>query len=238
VSRIRVLVVDDHALFRRGLVEVLAEESDIEVVGEAVSGPKAIEGVAELVPDVVFMDLNMPGQSGIETTAYLAHRWPETKVLVLTVSEEISDLFRVLSLGALGYVLKTASPQEIVEALRQVYQGWVVISPAMAPRLLSEVGRATDLASAAATPAVKSPAPGGVESQLTFREQEVLQLVAQGLSNAEIATKLVVSENTVKTHIKNILGKLHMKNRREAVAYAARLGLTIPVEGDASHPGK
>lgn len=221
MNPIRVMVVDDHPLWRRGLVEMLTEEPDIEVVGEAGNGPEAIEKAGPLAPDVVFMDLNMPGLSGVETTAYLVQQWPQIKVLVLTVSEEPASLFQVLGLGALGYVLKTASPQEIVDALRQVYQGWVVISPAMAPRLLADLRQPAE---ARPTSRAGAATEAG-ETQLTPREQEILQEVARGHSNAEIANALVVSENTVKTHIKNILGKLHMKNRSEVATYAARLGL-------------
>ncbi len=222
MNTIRVLVVDDHDLFRRGLMEVLDEESDMQVIGEARTGLEAIDRVAELSPDVVFMDLNMPGQNGIETTAYLTQKWPDMKVLVLTVSEEAADLYSALRVGARGYVLKISDPQEIVDALRQVHQGWVVVSPAMAPRFLSDlVG--------SAEPAPASPPSEGLQegmTQLTMREQEILRLVARGFSNAGIADELLVSENTVKSHIKNILGKLHMKNRSEAANYAGRLGLT------------
>jgi DNA-binding NarL/FixJ family response regulator len=222
MSAIRVLVVDDHDLFRRGLTEVLEEEEDLEVVGEARNGRQAIDQVERLSPDVVFMDLNMPEKNGIETTAYLTQKWPDLKVLVLTVSEEAADLYRALSVGARGYVLKISSPQEIIDALRQVHQGWVVVSPAMAPRFLSDLGQP-----AAAAPEARGNrvSPGG-ETQLTIREQEILRQVARGHSNAQIADELSVSENTVKTHIKNILGKLHMKNRSEASSYAARMGLT------------
>ena len=138
-------------------------------------------------------------------------------MLILTVSEEPTDLFRCLEMGALGYVLKTASPSQIVDALRQVYQGWVVISPTIAPRMLSDLA--------------PSPTPAPVQSsqvsqvQLTPREEETLRLVGQGLSNADMADTLVLSENTIKTHIKNILGKLHVKNRSQAVAHAAQIGL-------------
>ena len=118
MSNLRVLLVDDHDLFRRGLAEVLEEEEDIDVVGHARNGREAIEKTEELQPDVVFMDLNMPDQGGIESTAYVTQQWPDTKVLVLTVSEEPGDLFRALGVGALGYVLKTASPKDIIDALR------------------------------------------------------------------------------------------------------------------------
>ena len=231
MSVISVLVVDDHDLFRRGLMEVLEEEDDITVIGEARNGAQAIEKAEELEPDVVFMDLNMPGQNGIEATAFLTQKWPDLKVLVLTVSEEAADLYRALSVGARGYVLKISDPQEIIDALRQVHQGWVVVSPAMAPRFLSDLGQTSE----PSTPQAPDPIAG--ETQLTPREQEILRLVARGLSNTELADTLMVSENTVKTHVKNILGKLHMKNRREAASYAARLGYMQPAEGDNPHPG-
>ena len=144
------------------------------------------------------------------------------KVLVLTVSEEATDLYNALRVGARGYVLKISEPQEIVDALRQVHQGWVVVSPAMAPRFLSELGQPQQ--GKKAVPHSETMPEGA--TQLTFREQEILQLVARGMSNAQIAAELLVSENTVKSHIKNILGKLHMKNRSEAANYAGRLGLT------------
>ena len=223
MSSIRVLLVDDHDLFRRGLAEVLQEEKDIEIVGEARDGREASRKASQLVPDVVFMDLNMPDQSGIETTAYLTQTWPEMKVLVLTISEEPEDLFRALGVGARGYVLKNASPGDIVDALHQVQQGWVVISPAMAPRFLSDLSQPSDRG-AGSRPAEASDAN---RTQLTLREQEILQQVSLGLSNAEIGNKLLVSENTVKTHIKNILGKLQAKNRSEAVADATRLGFLV-----------
>lgn len=214
MTSLRVVVADDHDLFRRGLTEVLEEEPDIEVVGEARNGQEAVQRAEQLMPDVLYMDLNMPGQGGIEATAYLSQSMPDLKVLVLTVSEDPGDLFQALGVGALGYVLKTATPSDIVDALKQVHQGWVVISPSMAPRFLSDLSRPPDPA----------PSPAAAETHLTLREQEILMQVARGLSNMEIADALLVSENTVKTHIKNILGKLHSKSRSQAVAYAAKLG--------------
>ena len=222
MSKIKVLVVDDHDLFRRGLTEVLEDEPDMAVIGEARNGNEAIEMAGRLHPDLLFMDLNMPGQSGIQATAYITQNWPDMKVLVLTVSEETGDLYQALSVGARGYVLKISSPEEILEALRQIHQGWVVVSPAMAPRFLSELGRP------AFDPGVDKghSKTGNEEVVLTVREQEILRLVARGLTNEGIAGELVVSENTVKTHIKNILAKLHMKNRSEAAYYANRSGIT------------
>ena len=230
MSTIRVLVVDDHDMFRRGLMKVLEKEDDITVIGEARNGQQAIDRASELSPDVVFMDLNMPGKNGIEATACLTLKWPDLKVLVLTVSEEAGDLYRALSVGARGYVLKISDAQEIIDALRQVHQGWVVVSPAMAPRLLSDLGQSPDIGAASQT---LGGLPAG-ETQLTPREMEILRLMARGMSNAELADTLLVSETTLKIHVKNILGKLHMKNRREAAAYAARLGFIQP--GDSEMP--
>ncbi|MCH8282589.1 MAG: response regulator transcription factor [Chloroflexi bacterium] len=230
MSTIRVLVVDDHDMFRRGVMEVLEREDDITVIGEARNGQQAIDRASELSPDVVFMDLNMPGKNGIEATACLTLKWPDLKVLVLTVSEEAGDLYRALSVGARGYVLKISDAQEIIDALRQVHQGWVVVSPAMAPRLLSDLGQSPDIGAASQT---LGGLPAG-ETQLTPREMEILRLMARGMSNAELADTLLVSETTLKIHVKNILGKLHMKNRREAAAYAARLGFIQP--GDSEMP--
>ena len=223
-SKIRVLVVDDHGLFRRGLIDVLNEEPDIEVVGEARSSREAIERAGELLPDVICMDLNMPDVGGVEASAYVTRQWPQIRVLVLTVSEEPDNLLRSMSVGACGHVLKMASPREIVEALRQVAQGWVVISPSMAPRFLSDLKGSTE--PVPGTPAGRRS--GEAETRVTSREEEVLRLIARGSSNADIAGELVLSENTVKTHVKNILGKLRLKNRSEAAAYAARLGFLEP----------
>ena len=188
---------------------------------------EAVQRAGEVRPDVVFMDLNMPGQTGIEATAYVTQRWPDVKVLILTVSEEPTDLFRALSVGALGYVLKTAAPKDIIDALRNVHQGYVIVSPHMAPRFLSELSHSPSQPSADQI----------TKTHLTFKEQEILQHVSRGQSNAEIAAELTVSENTVKTHIKNILGKLHSKNRSEAVAYASQMGfLKDARDGDTPGP--
>lgn len=232
MSAVRVLVVDDHALFRRGLVELLSQGENVEVVGEASDGREAIQKAVELRPDIVFMDLNMKGQDGITATAYLTQNCPDVKVLILTVSEEPVDLFNALRVGARGYVVKTASTGEIEDALRQVYQGWVVLSPAMAPRLI------TDLSKPAQQPTPGAAIDEGLAWQLTNREHEVLRLVARGMSNAEIADQLVLSENTIKTHIKNILSKLQVKSRREALAYASKAGILprAPEQGPGRQP--
>lgn len=236
MNRIRVLIVDDHALFRRGLAELLSEEEDLEIVAQAADGSEAIKKAMDLAPDIIIMDLNMQGLGGVETTSYLLQQRPSTNVLVLTVSEQAADLFRALSVGARGYVLKSAAPQEIVDALRQVHQGWVVVSPAMAPRLISELGQVNAVIAGAAAAAAADG--GDTETRLTLREQEVLQRLSRRLSNAEIAEEMALSENTVKSHIKNILSKLHFKNRAQATAYALRLELLIAgPEGHPAGPG-
>lgn len=209
MSPIRILVVDDHDLFRRGLVEVLTEEPDVEVVGEARDGREAIERTAKLAPDVVCMDLNMPGRGGIEATAFVTQQWPQVKVLVLTVSEEPEDLYRALSVGALGYALKNARSGDIVDALRQVQHGWVVVSPAMASRLLADLRG--------------DPGAPQKEGELSEIEQHILELVARGQTSADVARALSLTEQDVRTDIKQIVHKLHVRNQGEAAAYASRL---------------
>jgi DNA-binding NarL/FixJ family response regulator len=205
---LRVVLVDDHELVRRGVAAVLAAEDDLEVAGQFGDGAEAVAACESLRPDVVVMDLRMPGTSGIEATAALRERLPGTGVLVLTVSEQASDLQEALRVGAQGYVLKGATPDELVRAVRQVALGWAVISPAMAGKLLADFPAST-------------AADDGADD-LSGREWDVLSLLADGLSNREIADRLVLSENTVKTHMRAILTKLHLKNRIQAAAYARR----------------
>jgi two-component system NarL family response regulator len=218
VSPLRVLVVDDHSLFRRGLLDMLAEEPDIQVVGEAADGREAVARAEALAPDIVLMDVSMPGINGVAATAALCQRDPPPKVLMLTVAEDSDTLFRAMAAGARGYVLKTTSPAEILDALRQVAQGWVVISPAMAPLLLAhlrEGGRG-------------APPPAslqGPEIPLTPREEEVLRLIARALTNQEIAQELVISVDTVKSHVRAVLGKLQAGSKREAMVWAREQGL-------------
>jgi DNA-binding NarL/FixJ family response regulator len=185
LSQVRVLVVDDHALFRRGLVDLLASAEDVEVVGEAGGAIEALEKASALAPDVVVMDVRMPGVSGDMAVAMFAEQHPETKVLMLTVSEEPESLFQAMAAGARGYVLKTASPSDILEAFRQVSQGWVVISPAMAPLLLKHLTGGRDERPQATTPSAEARSFG-----LTPREKDVLTLVARAYTNGEIAGEL------------------------------------------------
>ncbi|MFP5256718.1 MAG: response regulator [Acidimicrobiia bacterium] len=210
---IRVLICDDHALFRRGLTMVLESEEGIEVVGEAEDGTEAVAKAEELAPDVVLMDVRMPRVSGIEATSTIAERVPTTKILMLTVSDEEDDLYDAIKAGATGYLLKEISIEEVASAIRAVVSGQSLISPSMASKLLTEF---TNL-SKRADERQSVPTP-----RLTERELEVLKLVAQGLTNRDIAGELYISENTVKNHVRNILEKLHLHSRMEAVVYAVR----------------
>jgi DNA-binding NarL/FixJ family response regulator len=210
---IRVMICDDHALFRRGLIMVLESEEGIEVVGEAEDGDEAIRKAEELAPDVVLMDVRMPRVTGIEATRAIAGVDPSAKVLMLTVSDEEDDLYDAIKAGATGYLLKEISIEEVADAIRAVVSGQSLISPSMAAKLLTEftnLAKKADEKLAAASP------------RLTDRELEVLKLVAQGMSNREIAGELYISENTVKNHVRNILEKLHLHSRMEAVVYAVR----------------
>jgi two-component system NarL family response regulator len=210
---IRVMICDDHALFRRGLIMVLESEDGIEVVGEAEDGEEAVAKAEELAPDVVLMDVRMPRVSGIEATRSIADSVPTAKILMLTVSDEEDDLYDAIKAGATGYLLKEISIEEVATAIRAVVSGQSLISPSMASKLLSEF---TNLAKKA-DERQSVPTP-----RLTDRELEVLKLVAQGMSNREIAGELYISENTVKNHVRNILEKLHLHSRMEAVVYAVR----------------
>jgi DNA-binding NarL/FixJ family response regulator len=214
---VRVLVVDDHALFRRGIVTVLTNQENINVVGEAANGLEAIEKTEELKPDVIVMDLNMPRCSGLEATQALQTRLPRVNILVLTVSDNEADLFAAIKFGATGYILKNTEPEELVQAIHHIAQGGVILSPVMATKLLTEFRNSGN-----DTKAKKS---ADEEAELSPREDEVLRLVAQGATNKEIADSLFISENTVKTHLRNIMDKLHLANRSQAAAYAVKRGL-------------
>jgi DNA-binding NarL/FixJ family response regulator len=208
-----VLVVDDHALFRRGLIMVLESEEGVEVVAEAEDGDEAIAKAEEFAPDVVLMDVRMPKTSGIDATRQIADVIPTAKILMLTVSDEEEDLFEAIKAGASGYLLKEISIEEVADAIRAVVEGQSLISPSMASKLLTEFNSLAKRAEEKQN----IPTP-----RLTDRELEVLKLVAQGMSNREIAGQLFISENTVKNHVRNILEKLHLHSRMEAVVYAVR----------------
>lgn len=211
-QEIKVMIVDDHALFRRGLRMVLETEKDIEVVAESGDGVNAVEKAKETQPDVILMDVRMPKRSGLEATAAIRQILPESKIVMLTVSDEEADLYEALKAGALGYLLKDLAIEEVAAAIRSVNAGHSLITPSMATKLLSEFSAL----SAQAASAKKTP------PTLTDREIDVLKLAAQGLGNRDIAKRLVISENTVKNHVRNILSKLHLHSRGEAVAFGVR----------------
>jgi DNA-binding NarL/FixJ family response regulator len=208
-----VVIVDDHALFRRGLDLVLSEEPDIKVVGEAGDGIEAVHRAEEMAPDVVVMDVRMPRSTGIEAARRIRERLPDTKVIMLTVSDSEEDLYAAVKAGASGYLLKEISIEELADAVRAVARGHSLISPSMASKLLTEFNALVQQAEERHSTLLPS---------LTDRELDVLKLVAKGLSNREISEELYISENTVKNHVRNILEKLHLHSRMEAVVYAMR----------------
>jgi two-component system NarL family response regulator len=211
---IRVVVVDDHELFRRGLTMLLGVEDDIEVVGEAGDGVAATELAASTAPDVVLMDVRMPKGSGIEACVAIKQVAPTARIVMLTVSDEEADLYDAIRNGASGYLLKQSSVDEVAQGIRVVADGQSLISPSMAIKLLNEFKDMSD------SDRQQVPTP-----RLSPRELEVLKLVSQGLNNRLIAKRLFISENTVKNHIRNILEKLHLHSRIEAAMYGVRENL-------------
>jgi len=210
-DQIRVLVVDDHVVVRRGIRALLATVETIEVVGEAEDGREALRKAQALKPDVILLDLLMPHMDGIEVTERVMAKDSEARILVLTSFAADDKVFPAIKAGALGYLLKDTGPEDLVRAIHQVHQGESSLSPAIARKVLQELARPSD------RPLTPEP--------LTDREVEVLQVVARGLSNQEIADDLMISEATVRTHVSNILGKLHLASRTQAALYALREGL-------------
>jgi len=208
---IRVFITDDHAIVRKGIRATLDLVPDIEVIGEASNGLEAVSGVQETRPDVVLMDLVMPKMDGIEAIRRIKDDSPEMRILVLTTFAGEDKILPAIKAGALGYQLKDSGPEDLVEAIREVHRGETSLHPVIARKLLQELARPSEM----------PPTP----DPLTARELEVLRLVAQGLENPDIAEKLVISEATVRTHISNILGKLHLASRTQAALYALREGL-------------
>jgi len=204
---IRVLIVDDHPVVRAGLANVLGAESDIDIVGEAKDGMEAIDKALELQPDVILMDILMPGCSGVEAMIAIREKLPTTLVVMLTLSEREEDLFQAVRFGARGYLLKSTSIDDILAAIRQVAEGQAILSPYIAGKLLDEF---------------RKPFP---DVLLSPREMEVLILVGKGLTNYQIAEKLTITQGTVKNYLQRIIDKLHLGNRAEAMAYALRRGL-------------
>ncbi|MCL6631469.1 MAG: response regulator transcription factor [Alicyclobacillus herbarius] len=214
-AAIRVLIVDDHELFRQGVRAILDRAEDISVVGEAGDGQEAVEKCAALVPDIVLMDINMPVCNGLEATRLIKRQTPDVAILILTVSDAEETLFEAVKNGAAGYVLKNASPLEVLEAVRRVHAGEPVIPGNLAMRIITELNN----------PQPTNPSDGA--EKLTEREIEVLRHLSVGASNRDIARALFISENTVRNHVRNILDKLHLNNRAQAAAYAVREGYTI-----------
>lgn len=211
---IRVLLADDHMIVRRGVRALLSTEPDIEVVGEVGNGMEAVAQAETLLPDVILMDLVMPGLSGIEATRCITVSLPATHVLVLTSFAADENIFPAIKAGALGYLLKDSGPEELLRAIRQVHRGEPSLEPSIARKVLLELSHAPK----EHQPLTRDP--------LTERELEVLRLVAQGDSNKDIATQLSVSELTVRTHVSNILGKLQLASRTQAALYALQKGIT------------
>jgi DNA-binding NarL/FixJ family response regulator len=204
-EKIKVLLVDDHAVVRSGLTKIMELDPEILIVGEARDGNEAINKADELKPDVILMDILMPRCTGLEAMATIREKLPQTKVLFLTVSEKEEDLFKALRSGAQGYLLKSSSVSEVLEAVKKTAAGESMLSPELATRLVAEFRHKSD-----------------ADEKLSEREKEVLQLVGQGQTNSEIAGRLFIGESTVRTHLQRILAKLNLKNRAEAIAYASR----------------
>ena len=215
-SRIRILLADDHALFRKGVASLVSEQREFEVVGEAGNGRQAVEMARTLLPDIILMDLSMPEMDGLAATRRITAELPNIRVVILTVDDAERNLFEAVKSGAQGYILKRVEPKVLFETLHGVARGEAAISGVMAAKLMTEFSRQ----------AGRHEPSAGQGSDLSPREREVLGLVAQGKSNKEIAADLSVAENTVKNHLKSILGKLHLENRVQVATYAFREGLT------------
>lgn len=209
MSRIKILVVDDHALFRAGLTGLLEDMNEFEIVGEASNGREAVESIHKLKPDVVLLDVNMPGMSGVEVVEQMQKK-VDCKILMLTISKHEEDLFGAINAGADGYLLKNAEPEELLKAIKQVYEGKSILSAEVTRPVFKAISGMPKL-----------PPDRGLSS----REVEVLNCLAQGLTTSEIAAELYISDNTVKTHIRHIFEKMEASTRAEAVSKAAKLGL-------------
>ncbi len=207
MDKISVLIADDHPVVRQGLHSFLQLQDDIDIVGEAADGLEAVEKVAELLPDVVLMDLVMPKVDGIAAIRRITALSPSTRVLVLTSFSDDDKVFSAIKAGALGYLMKDSSPADLAEAIRAVYRGEPSLDPAIAKKLMDQLSKGEEVIA---------------EEDLTIREKEVLRLIARGNSNKEIAASLQISEKTVKNHVTNILHKLHLSDRTQAALYAVR----------------
>ncbi len=209
---IRLLIADDHPIVRKGLNKLIEDQPDIQVVAEAADGDETAARARQFKPDVILLDLMMPGRDGLSVIEEIKHELPETGILILTSYYEDTQVFPAIKAGALGYLLKDSSPRDLLQAIRDTARGQSALHPAVALKLIHELNQPTDM------PQTKDP--------LTSREREVLAFLAQGLSNMEIAAHLTISERTVGTHISNILSKLHLVSRTQAALYAANHSFT------------
>lgn len=203
IERLRVVIVDDHAILREGLAAILGRAPDLDVVGQAADGPSAIEAFRRLQPDVMLMDVGLPGLNGIDVTRAVCEQFPDARIIILTVHDGDEYVYRALRAGARAYLLKDAAGEEVLDAVRQVGRGKRLLAPTAAARLAERVAG----------------------SELTERERAVLEILVEGKSNAAIGRELGITESTVKAHVNNILGKLGVRQRTEAAAVAVRRGL-------------
>ncbi len=221
---IRVLLADDNALFREGMASLLGRCADVQVIGQAKDAAEAVRKTTLIRPDVVLMDLSMPLGGGVEATKRILEERPEQAICMLTVSEQESDLCATIRAGARGYLVKTVVLEDLCQSLHILAEGGSVVTPHLAARLLDEFAKLAQ---------TQREGPSEAE-KLTAREREVLELVARGASNKEIANRLVIAENTVKVHLRNILDKLQLRNRQQAAAFAVQEGLVREVRVDES----
>lgn len=207
---IKVLIVDDHLLSRKGIASILSANALFKIIGEATNGAEALEKAKYLMPDLILMDIRMPGGDGLEATRLIKSAMPHIKIIILSVSDDVQDFFEAIKLGAQGYLLKNMEPEYWLDYILSIVQGEAPISRVLAAKILQEfsVQKAAEF-----------------DSRLSEREKEVLQLISQGLGNKEISEKLYISESTVKNHLRNILDKLHLQNRMQLIAFAYQHGL-------------
>jgi two-component system, NarL family, nitrate/nitrite response regulator NarL len=217
---IRVLLVDDHDLFRRGLAGLFAGDKEFRVVGEASNGEEALNKAKDLKPDIILMDIYMPGVDGLQATRRIKQDVPKTRIIILTVSEDDKNLFEAIKAGAHGYLLKNVAPEVLEEDLREVFRGEAPIARYTAAKILQEFAAQS-----------RGRQIQSCQENLTVREEEVLNFLTRGLTNKEIGNKLGIAENTVKNHLKNILGKLHLQNRVQAATFAIETGMVAKKDG-------
>jgi NarL family two-component system response regulator LiaR len=210
-KKICILIADDHAIVREGLRALIATEPSLELIAEATDGVQAVSKANALRPDVILLDMMMPRMDGVEAITEIKRSWPEARIIILTSFSDDERVFSAIRLGAMGYLLKDSSPQDLLNAIHTVANGEGFLSPAVASKVMREINQPPKL------PPTRDP--------LTEREVEVLKYVAQGMTNDEIAKELVVSERTVRTHVSNILAKLQLANRTQAALYALKEGL-------------